>query len=206
MRKIKYILLFILPFLLIACQSNKFKDSESIQRQWQIHQQDLKQINAFQVNGNIAYYSTSTRNYGRFFIIQQSVNRYEIKITTPVGTNILSLKVDANYAELVDNDGKHYTDTNVEDLMKKITNINIPFNSLHDWLKGYSNDAYVDKLDKSGRLASSEFMQNDNKWNLKIPSYMTRNYKNRQIDLPSTIELSHGEERVRLKINNWIVR
>ena len=40
--------------------------------------------------------------------------------------------------------------------MKKVSNVNIPFNSLHNWLKGYSN-SINDKLDNSGRLVSTEF-------------------------------------------------
>ncbi|OCG00827.1 lipoprotein insertase outer membrane protein LolB [Gilliamella sp. wkB112] len=206
MHKIKYVLLITLSFLLIACQTNKVKNNTSIQQQWHVHQQDLKQVTAFQVNGSIAYFGDNSRNYGRFLIMQQAVNNYEIKITTPVGTNILTLKANNNYAELIDKNGKSYTDKNVEDLMRKISNINIPLDSLHNWLKGFSDDMNTDKLDNSGRLVATEFMQNNNRWNLKINNYMTRSYKNKNIDLPALIELTHGDQRVRLKIDNWVLR
>lgn len=206
MTKIKYIFLIILPLFLVACHSNKIKNTVPIQQKWQEHQQALKQITAYKVNGSIAYFNYNSRNYGRFLIVQNSVDSYEVKFTTPVGSNIFTLKAEPNYVELIDKKGKQYTDNNVENLMKKISNINIPFDSLHDWLKGFSDNTGIDKLDDSGRLASSEFMQNDNQWNLKIPNYMTRKYKNKNIDLPSIIELTHGDERIRLKIENWVVR
>ncbi len=206
MSKIKYILLVTLPLLLVACQTDKIKNTNSIQQQWLIHQQDLKQVNVFQVNGSIAYFNDNSRNYGRFLIIQQSADNYEIKLSTPVGTNILTLKASNNYAELIDKNGKSYSDTNVESLMSKISNINIPLDSLHNWLKGFSDDVNADKLDSSGRLVASEFMQNNNKWNLKINNYMTRSYKHKNIDLPSIIELTHGDQRIRLKIDNWVLR
>ncbi|OCG08783.1 outer membrane lipoprotein LolB [Gilliamella sp. wkB178] len=206
MSKIKYILLVTLPLLLVACQSGKIKNNTSVQQQWQAHQQDLKQVNAFQVNGSIAYFSDSSRSYGRFLIMQQAANNYEIKITTPVGTNILTLKANNNYAEMIDKNGKSYAENNVEDLMRKIANINIPLASLHNWLKGFSDDVNADKLDNSGRLVATEFMQNNNKWNLKISSYLTRSYNNKSIDLPAVIELTHGDQRVRLKIDNWVLR
>ncbi len=205
MFKLKYTLI-ILPLLLSACHINKNIDNATAEEQWQIHQQDLKQVVAFQVNGSIAHFSDKSRNYARFLILQQSEEMYEIKITTPLGGNIVSLKANSDYAELIDRDGRHYTDRDVESLMRKISNINIPLNSLHNWLKGFSDDTSNIKLDNSGRLASTEFMQNANKWNLTIPNYMTRKFKSRQIDLPATIELKHDDEKIRLKIDNWILR
>ena len=205
MFKLKYTLI-ILPLLLSACHINKNIDNATAEEQWQIHQQDLKQVVAFQVNGSIAHFSDKSRNYARFLILQQSEEMYEIKITTPLGGNIVSLKANSDYAELIDRDGRLYTDRDVESLMRKISNINIPLNSLHNWLKGFSDDTSNIKLDNSGRLASTEFMQNANKWNLTIPNYMTRKFKSRQIDLPATIELKHGDEKIRLKIDNWILR
>ena len=205
MFKLKYTLI-ILPLLLSACHINKNIDNATAEEQWQIHQQDLKQVVAFQVNGSIAHFSDKSRNYARFLILQQSEEMYEIKITTPLGGNIVSLKANSDYAELIDRDGRHYTDRDIESLMRKISNINIPLNSLHNWLKGFSDDTSNIKLDNSGRLASTEFMQNANKWNLTIPNYMTRKFKSRQIDLPATIELKHDDEKIRLKIDNWILR
>lgn len=205
MFKLKYTLI-ILPLLLSACHINKNIDNATAEEQWQIHQQDLKQVVAFQVNGSIAHFSDKSRNYARFLILQQSEEMYEIKITTPLGGNIVSLKANSDYAELIDRDGRHYTDRDVESLMRKISNMNIPLNSLHNWLKGFSDDTSNIKLDNSGRLASTEFMQNANKWNLTIPNYMTRKFKSRQIDLPATIELKHDDEKIRLKIDNWILR
>lgn len=205
MFKLKYTLI-ILPLLLSACHINKNIDNATAEEQWQIHQQDLKQVVAFQVNGSIAHFSDKSRNYARFLILQQSEEMYEIKITTPLGGNIVSLKANSDYAELIDRDGRHYIDRDVESLMRKISNINIPLNSLHNWLKGFSDDTSNIKLDNSGRLASTEFMQNANKWNLTIPNYMTRKFKSRQIDLPATIELKHDDEKIRLKIDNWILR
>lgn len=206
MSKIKYVFIFILPFILSACQTTKYQTNVSVEQQWQNHKQVLAQINSFQVNGSIAHIGTKTKSYGRFLITQQSENYYDVKLTTPVGTNILTLKAEPNYAELIDNNDVRYHDVNVELLMKKISNINIPLNSLHNWLKGFSDDSQADKIDSSGRLSSTSFMQNNNKWSLKISSYATYTYKNKKIDLPAIIELSHDDELIRLKISNWILR
>lgn len=205
MSKIKYAFILVLPFIITACQINKPKDTASIEQQWKTHQQILEQINTFRVHGSIAQTSETSRNYGRFFISQQSVNHFEVKLTTPVGTTILTLKSEPDFAELIDKNGNHYKDINIETLMKKVSNVNVPFNSLHNWLKGYSN-SLNDKLDSLGRLASTNFMQNNNQWNLNISKYSTYTYQNQKIDLPAIIELHHNDEHIRLKINNWILQ
>ncbi|MWN89846.1 outer membrane lipoprotein LolB [Gilliamella sp. Pra-s65] len=206
MSNIKYTFVIILSLFIVACQATKSQNSTSVEQQWQAHQQNLQQINAFQVNGSIAHMSDKSRNYGRFLIIQQSTDNYEVKLTTPVGTNILTLKAEPNYAQLIDKNGGSYQDVNVENLMRKISNVNIPLNSLHNWLKGFSDNINADKLDNSGRLISTTFMQGNNKWTLKIPSYKTYTYKNKKIDLPAIIELTHDDEIVRLKISDWVLR
>jgi outer membrane lipoprotein LolB len=206
MTKIKFALFFILPLMVTACQTTKYQTNASIEQQWQNHKQILEQMNSFQVNGSIAHIGTKTKSYGRFFINQQSKDHYEIKLSTPIGTNILTVRSESNYAELINKNGESYSDTNVENLMKKVSNIDIPLNSLHNWLKGLSDNSQTDKLDSSGRLASTSFMQNNNKWNLKISSYSTYSYKNKDIDLPSNIQLSHNDEIIRLKISNWTLK
>ncbi|OCG26131.1 outer membrane lipoprotein LolB [Gilliamella sp. HK2] len=206
MSKIKYAFIIMLLLLISACQATKSQNTASLEQQWQAHQQNLKQINAFQVKGSIAHISDKSRNYGRFLITQQSTDNYEVKLTTPVGTNILTLSVEPDNAQLVDQNGGSYQDVNIENLMKKISNVNIPLNSLHNWLKGFSDNVNTDKIDNAGRLTSTVFMQNNNKWALKIPSYATYTYKNKKIDLPAAIELTHDDEVIRLKISNWILR
>ncbi|MWP61839.1 lipoprotein insertase outer membrane protein LolB [Gilliamella sp. Pas-s25] len=206
MSKIKYAFIIMLPLLITACQTTKSQNNTSVAQQWQVHQQNLKQINAFQVKGSIAYISDKSRSYGRFLITQQSTDNYQVKLTSPVGTNILTLNAEPNYAQLIDKHGGSYQDVNVENLMKKISNVNIPLNSLHNWLKGFSDNINTDKLDNSGRLISTIFVQNNNKWTLKIPSYAAYTYKNQKIDLPATIELTHDDELVRLKISDWILK
>ena len=206
MTKIKFALFLILPLMIAACQSTKHQTNTSIEQQWQNHRQILEQINSFRVIGTIAHTGTATKSYGRFLIDQQSPDYYEVKLTTPVGTNVLTLKSKPDYAEMIDKSGGYYTDVNVEQLMKKVSNINIPLNSLHNWLKGFSNDSQIDKLDSLGRLVTTSFMQNDNKWQLKIPSYATYTFKNQNIDLPAIIELSQGDELIRLKIIKWTLK
>lgn len=204
--KIKYLLVISLPLLITACQTTKYQTTASSQQQWQMHQQELKQITAFQVKGSIAHIGEKNRSYGRFLITQQSPNRYEIRLTTPIGTNILTLRAEPDYAQLTDSDGGRYDDRNVESLMRRVTNVNIPLESLHNWLKGYSDDPNADKLDNLGRLAATSFMQNNNKWALKITNYDTYTYHNKKIDLPATIELTHKDDLVRLKISNWTLQ
>lgn len=206
MFNLKSFFFLILSLLLISCQNTQPFDQQRATAQWQNRKQILNKINAFQVNGSIAYFSDKTRNYGRFLITQNAPNDYKIKLTSPIGTNVLTINVTPLRAELINQGGEHYTSQNIESLMNKMSTMNIPFNSLHNWLKGVSNQTHYDKLDNAGRLLSTQFIQNNIQWQLNINNYMTRQYQQKDIDLPATIELKNEHERFRLTINYWILR
>ncbi|MDF7669932.1 lipoprotein insertase outer membrane protein LolB [Orbaceae bacterium ESL0721] len=202
---LKYIYLFILILFLYGCKS--VLPEAQITEKWQQHQQELKGIKTFQVNGSIALINDRSKSYSRFLLSQFAPDSYKIRLTTPVGTTIATLTAQPNYAELIDRDGRRYSDQNVENLIFRLTKSNIPLKSLHNWLIGLSDNPNSDKLDSLGRLVSTEFIEDNNRWDLKIVSYKSRSYDNgqRELDLPSIIELTNKDQHVRLKIDKWLI-
>lgn len=190
--------------MMIACTSiPKDLTPESQQNAWKTHQQSLSHLTAFQANGSLSYVSGSTKYYGRFFINQATDNEYQLKLTTPVGTSMFSLTVTPYLAELTDKDGKKYIDENVDRLMAKLTGMNIPFKSLHNWFKGYSDNPQNDMLDSQGRLFKTTLSQSNQNWLLTIAKYETYRANNNSLDLPSSIELSNKNDKLKVTINHW---
>ncbi|WP_392562445.1 lipoprotein insertase outer membrane protein LolB [Orbus sturtevantii] len=178
-------------------------DEQSQQTARQNHQHALSTLVAYQATGSMSYITSSSKYYGRFFINQFSDNQYQLKLTTPVGSPIFSLTVTPYLAELTDRDGKKYTDENVERLMAKLTGMDIPFKSLHNWFKGLSNNLNQDKWDAQGRLATTTLSQDNQNWLLTISKYTTYRLANKNIDLPARIEMVNKNNRLKMTINNW---
>jgi len=200
----KIIVLFLIVILIAACSSSQQKFNEKNQQTArEKHQQELSNLTAYQAIGSLSYITNSSKYYGRFFINQISDNQYQLKLTTPVGTSIFSLTVTPYLAELIDKDGKKYTDENVERLMTKLTGMNIPFKSLHSWFKGMSNEPNKDKLDAKGRVIKTTLLQSNQDWLLTINRYDSYNIANKNIDLPASIDLVNKDNKLKMTINNW---
>lgn len=203
-KKIIYTGCLAITFLLGGCQSIPQNESNlSSQQKWDQNQSLVSQIEQFQVNGSLAYLSDKTRSYGRFFINQQSPQRYQIRLSSPIGSTLFTLDVNEYRAMLIDANGEQYVDSNVEQLMYRLTGINIPLLSLHNWLKGLSNDPQNDVIDEQGRLQQTQIQQANTAWSLYISSYISKNFNNQNVILPSTLELTRQDEKVRLRMDNW---
>ncbi|RKS87603.1 outer membrane lipoprotein LolB [Orbus hercynius] len=195
------IVMLLIGALLVACANQPNEQSQQLANK--SHQAALSQLINYQATGSLSYITDSTKYYGRFFINQISDNQYQLKLTTPVGTSIFSLTVTPYLAELTDRNGKKYTDENVERLVAKLTGMNIPFKSLHNWFKGVSDNPSKDILDSKGRLSKTMLMQDNQTWLMTITKYDTYSFANKTIDLPAVIELTNQQNQLKMTINNW---
>ena len=200
-----YCAFILLSFIVISCTNTNPTKQQNALENWQTRQQQLSQITTFQVNGSIAYFSKSTKHYGRFFIAQTNNENYRLKLTSPIGTTIFSLEVKPTIAIFTNNDGKTYKDYNVERLIDRLTGIKMPLKSLHQWLKGLSSNPQYDQIDNQGRLINTQLTQNDQTWAITINKYATYSQRNNAIDLPANIELKQKNDIARFTINNWVL-
>lgn len=190
--------------MMTACVNNSQNlTGDKQQIAWQKHQQQLSNLTKYQATGSLSYITTKTKYYGRFYLNQTSDNEYQLKLTSPIGTSIFSLTVTPYLAELTTQNGKKYTDENVERLMSQLTGMDIPFKSLHNWFKGLSDNPSQDKLDSNGRLAKTTLPQNNQNWLLTINKYSTYRFANQNIELPYSIDLNNKNDILKLTINNW---
>lgn len=180
---------------------NQNSDDPIVARQQ--HQQQLTDLSAFQATGSLSYITDKTKYYGRFLINQTSANQYQLKLTSPLGSTIFSLMVTPYMAELTDKDGNKYTDQNVERLMVKLTGMDIPFSSLHNWFKGLSNNPQLDKYDSKGLLTQTTLIQDSQQWQLLINRYHTYKNRNKNIELPTSIQLTNKQDQLKITINDW---
>jgi len=78
----------------------------------------------------------------------------------------------------------------------------IPLNSLRQWIPGLPRDATDYTLDDQYRLSQVNYAQNGKTWKVVYSGYDS----NTQPALPSNMELTQGSQRIKLKMDNWIVK
>ena len=101
-----------------------------------------------------------------------------------------------------DNKGQHYTATDAEEMIGKLTGMPIPLNSLRQWILGLPGDATDYKLDDQYRLSEVNYSKDGKNWKVVYSAYDSKT----QPAMPANMELSDGDQRIKLKMDNWIVK
>jgi outer membrane lipoprotein LolB len=169
--------------------------------QWREHQQEIRKLNQYQTRGAFAYLSDEQKVYARFFWQQTGQDHYRLLLTNPLGSTELSLTAQPGSAQLVDNQGKTYTAEDGEEMIGKLTGMPIPLNSLRQWILGLPGDATDYTLDDQYRLREVSYTQNGKTWKVVYGGY-----NDQKPALPANMELTEGSQRIKLKMDNWIVK
>jgi len=100
---------------------------------------------------------------------------------------------------LTNNEGKHYTSDNPDDMIQKLTGMSIPLDNLRLWMLGLPGDGTDFTLDSQYRLSQVKFTQNGKPGTVVYQSYDD----DAKPSLPQRLEMTQGEQRIKLKMDNW---
>ncbi|HID2075898.1 lipoprotein insertase outer membrane protein LolB [Klebsiella oxytoca] len=197
-------LLPLASLVLTACAINapKGPGKSPDSPQWRQHQQDVRNLNQFQTRGAFAYLSNEQKVYARFFWQQTGQDRYRLLLTNPLGSTELSLTAQPGNVQLIDNKGQTYTATDAEEMIGRLTGMPIPLNSLRQWIIGLPGEATDYSLDDQYRLRELNYTQNGKTWHVTWGGYTS----DTKPSLPANMELNDGSQRIKLKMDNWIVK
>lgn len=170
--------------------------------QWRAHEQAVQQLEQYQTRGSFAYLSDYKKVYARFFWQQYSPERYRLLLTNPLGSTELELNVQKSVVQLTDNQGKRYVSDNPEEMISKLTGMTIPLNNLRQWMLGLPGEASDFNLDSQYRLSKLTYQQGDLTWVVTYQAYNT----DQTPPLPSRLELQQGDQRIKLKMDNWTLK
>ena len=197
-------LLPLASLVLTACAINapKGPGKSPDSPQWRQHQQDVRNLNQFRTRGAFAYLSDEQKVYARFFWQQTGQDRYRLLLTNPLGSTELSLTAQPGSVQLIDNKGQTYTATDAEEMIGRLTGMPIPLNSLRQWIIGLPGEATDYSLDDQYRLRELNYTQNGKTWHVTYGGYTS----DTKPSLPANMELNDGSQRIKLKMDNWIVK
>jgi len=197
-------LLPLAALVLTACSINapKGPGKSPDSPQWRQHQQDVRNLSQYQTRGAFAFISDQQKVYARFFWQQTGQDTWRLLLTNPLGSTELELNAKPGSVELVDNKGQHYTATDAEEMIGKLTGMPIPLNSLRQWILGLPGHATDYTLDDQYRLSTLNYTQDGKTWKVVYGGYDSTT----KPSLPSNMELTEGSERIKLKMDNWIVK
>ncbi len=204
-RKVSLLRLIPLASLVLAaCTTTKSTGpaTSPTSPQWRAHEQAVQQLSTYQTRGSFAYLSDQKKVYARFFWQQFSPERYRLLLTNPLGSTEMDLNVQKNVVQLTDNQGKRYVSDNPEEMIRKLTGMAIPLNNLRQWMVGLPGEASDFALDDQYRLSKLAYQQGGQTWKVDYQGYSNEV----QPTLPNRLELQQGDQRIKLKMDNWALK
>jgi len=203
MRKINLLRLLPLASLVLAActttQQTSGPATSPDSPEWRAHQQQVQQITHYQTRGSFAYLSDTKKVYARFFWQQYAANRYRLLLTNPIGGTEMDLRVTPEEVLVTDNQGKQHRSDDANAMISALTGMSIPLDSLRQWILGIPGDASDFRLDDRYRLKQVTYKQDGQTWNVEYQAYSD----SVQPTLPERLELQQGEQRIKLKMDNW---
>ncbi|MGL9750925.1 MAG: lipoprotein insertase outer membrane protein LolB [Symbiopectobacterium sp.] len=197
-------LLLLASLLLTACTLTKLSGptATSDSTAWLQHKQQVQQLSQYQTRGAFAYLSDSKKLSANFFWQESSTQRYRLLLTNPFGGIELELRAQPDGIQITDVQGKRYIGKDAEYMLSQLTGIRIPLTNLRQWMIGLPGDAQQFTLDEHARLSTATLVQNGLTWEVKYLGYDNSVTPT----LPNALELTQGEQRIKLKMNNWTVQ
>ncbi|WP_347254807.1 lipoprotein insertase outer membrane protein LolB [Leminorella grimontii] len=185
--------------LLTACTLTGTGEQSGASPLWQSHEQQVKALTQYQTRGAFAYLTDSQKLYARFFWQQQTPEQYRLVLTNPLGNTVMELNVQPGMVQLVDDKGQRYVSDNAEKMIFELTGMTIPLENMRQWMIGLPADAKDLTFTPEGQLKKITLDQNGQRWTVEYRNYDTK----AQPALPGLIEISHGDERIKLKMDDW---
>lgn len=194
-------LLPLASLVLAACSINAPKGpaTSPTSPQWREHEAQIKQLEHYQTRGSFAYISDKQKVYARFFWQQYTRDNYRLLLTNPLGSTEMELKVQSGVAQLTNNEGKKYTSNNPDEMIQKLTGMSIPLANLRLWMLGLPGDESDFTLDSQYRLSKVNYSQHGQQGTVVYQSYSDDMIPS----LPNRLELTEGDQRIKLKMDSW---
>jgi len=170
---------------------------ESSQQTWALRQQDLKQIDGWQLKGRVAIINGEEAWYLNVDWLQNDGD-YRIDMWGPFGAGRVRLQGNEQGVRLIDSDQYVYYSTDPESLLYEHTGVKMPVAGLRYWILGLADPGQSQKeaiLDRYGRLAS---VQQD-AWNVELQRYTPVG----QMELPDKLSVNKDDLRVKMVVDNW---
>ena len=195
-------LLAVITVLLSACAAPQKKPSmPPSAQQWQAHQQQLGQIQQWNIHGRVAI--ASEDNGGHADLIWQQKNRqhYDIKLIAPFGSGTSHLQKRAGYVSLTTSSGQSIVESSLDALVSQIEDLHFPVQGIAWWILGMPAPDSSARLLNWNEAGYLQLLEQDG-WRVEMNNYRAVS----RYQLPKKIfmnRIDNEEVEVRLVIRQW---
>ncbi len=165
------------------------------------HQLSLEQQKHWLIKGKLGFKSPEKKNKSANFRWQQTQQKYQINLTSIIGTSLLNMQGDENGVTLVASD-ETYQDSNPSHLIWRVTGWQIPVEKLRFWIKGqHQNNDQVLTSEQGWVSQLQPICNNCENWLINYDNYKLVD----KIWLPHKVVLhnSLNNSQLLIRVNEW---
>ncbi|MGN1393732.1 MAG: lipoprotein insertase outer membrane protein LolB [Succinivibrionaceae bacterium] len=177
------------------------------------HNKILKNIQEYQINGKVAFKDEKKSFTAYISLAVIDNNTFVLYLTSITGSTLLKVHKKQNITTITDNDGNEYSNTDVNQLVKRLTGFSIPCSELPLILKGEIINDNIESLTLNDfglpkSLVIKNFLVNYTKYTeLSVNKLSERTQKlipnKKTIVLPQKIEVQNETIKMRINLNKW---
>lgn len=213
--------IFLLTLALFGCSArppsieNTLRSHQIDQRLHQAHQEDIAQINGYQITGQVAFFNDAdgSRDAGRY-----SWNHNEtttsFRLFHHLSGTLARIEQDENESRFIDRHGNVFRGNDLTTLLWQHTGMVIPFELLQSAILGQQPDQqhqvrlsqrlwYPDGTLAHYQASYPTWTGGEERWQVLLGDYQLVSTNTNSVLLPHFIEATQDQLRVRLTISRW---
>ena len=198
----RFMWLLLLTGLVVGCSSI---DNSTTNVEWQSHQQRLSTITDYRVSGKLGYISPDERQ-SLNFVWTHSPSKSQLRLTSFLGQTVLNMTVTPQGARVDTYDDQQFEAQSAEQLIYRLTGLQLPIDPLSSWLLGSPQNADDYQLNQTNTLDWLDKTINAQRWHLDYQSYQDINVKGTTLPLPHKLKLTQDTTTINLVISKWTVK
>ncbi|NVD07192.1 lipoprotein localization protein LolB [Vibrio sp. JPW-9-11-11] len=170
--------------------------------EWQTHQLRLANVHHYKSAGKMGYISPQQRQSLNFQWAHAPENT-QLRLTTFLGQTALNLNATATGAYVETYDDQRFQAESPQALIHQLTGLNLPIESLNQWLLGRPTEADEYQLNETHTLAWLTKNVSGQQWRLEYLSYQDIEHQGIALPLPKKIKLTQDDITINIIITKW---
>ena len=159
---------------------------------------NTQEASNWELQGKIAFKSSTDKFSTNLYWFHHTQGN-ELRLTTPLGTNVLTLKDDQGLATL-NVDGKTYHDNNAQALLEGVSGITIPYNDIPLWLTGRigAHDKVI-SYNSAGQIKQFSSPDAQSDWKISFINWQQQS----GALVPRLLKIERNDVQIRIQTNLW---
>jgi outer membrane lipoprotein LolB len=159
---------------------------------------NTQEASNWELQGKIAFKSSTDKFSTNLYWFHHTQGN-ELRLTTPLGTNVLTLKNDQGLATL-NVDGKTYHDNNAQALLEGVSGITIPYNDIPLWLTGRigTHDKVI-SYNSAGQIKQFSSPDAQSDWKVSFINWQQQS----GALVPRLLKIERNDVQIRIQTNLW---